>query len=68
MYNVHNCISLLDVYFMKKKHQQTGNNQNKTNKEIRIYITVKAPVSGHPQEVEKVSATGAGRLRECVNT
>ena len=24
--------------------------------------TVKAPVSGHPREAEKVSATGAGRL------
>ena len=30
--------------------------------------TVEAPVSGHPREAEKVSATGAGRLRECVNT
>ena len=29
---------------------------------------VEAPVSGHPREAEKVSATGAGRLRECVNT
>ena len=31
-------------------------------------ITVEAPVSGHPREAEKVSATGAGRLRKCVNT
>ena len=30
--------------------------------------TVKAPVSGHPREAEKVSTTGAGRLWECVNT
>ena len=30
--------------------------------------TVKAPVSGHPREAEKVSATGAGSLRKCVNT
>ena len=30
--------------------------------------TVEAPVSGHPWETEKVSATGAGRLRECVKT
>ena len=29
---------------------------------------VEAPVCGHPREAEKVSATGAGRLRECVNT
>ena len=29
---------------------------------------VEASVSGHPREAEKVSATGAGRLRECVNT
>ena len=27
-----------------------------------------AHVSGHPREAEKVSATGAGRLREYVNT
>ena len=26
--------------------------------------TVEAPVSGHPREAEKVSATGAGRLQE----
>ena len=30
--------------------------------------TVEAPVSGHPREAEKVSATGADDLRECVNT
>ena len=30
--------------------------------------TVETPVSGHPREGEKVSATAAGRLRECVNT
>ena len=30
--------------------------------------TVEALVSGHPREEEKVSETGAGRLRECVNT
>ena len=30
--------------------------------------TVEAPVSGHPRETEKVSATGTGHLRECVNT
>ena len=30
--------------------------------------TVKAPVSGHLQEADQMSATGAGRLRECVNT
>ena len=33
-----------------------------------LHTTDKAPVSGHPREAEKVSATGAGRLRECVNT
>ena len=27
-----------------------------------IKSTVEAPVSGHPREAEKVSATGAGRL------
>ena len=32
------------------------------------YNTVEAPISGHPREAEKVSASGAGRLRECVNT
>ena len=31
-------------------------------------ITVEALVRGHPREAEKVSATVAGRLRECVNT
>ena len=30
--------------------------------------TVKTPVSGHPREAEKVSATGAGYLWKCVNT
>ena len=39
--------------------------ENKNNYDIN---TVKAPVSGHPREAEKASATGAGRLRECVNT
>ena len=29
---------------------------------------MEAPVSGHTREAEKVSATGAGRLQECVNT
>ena len=29
--------------------------------------TVEAPVSGHLREAEKVSATGADRLRESVN-
>ena len=29
--------------------------------------TVKAPIRRHPQEAEKVSATGAGHLWECVN-
>ena len=33
-----------------------------------ILSTVEAPLSGHSREAEKVSATGAGRLRECVNT
>ena len=33
-----------------------------------VLSTVEAPVSGHPLEAEKVSTTGAGRLRECVNT
>ena len=32
------------------------------------FCTVEAPVSGHPQEAEKVPATGAGRLRDCLNT
>ena len=30
--------------------------------------TVKAPISENPREAKKVSATGAGRLRECINT
>ena len=30
--------------------------------------TVKALISGHPQEAEKVTTVGAGRLWECVNT
>ena len=29
--------------------------------------TVKAPISGHPWEAEKVSTTGTGHLQECVN-
>ena len=39
--------------------------QNMTSEEEEN--TVEAPVCGHPREAEKVSATGAGRLRECVN-
>ena len=34
---------------------------------LRDYCTVEAPVSGHPQKAETACATGAGRLRECVN-
>ena len=33
-----------------------------------ISVTVEASISGHPREAEKLSATGAGRLRECANT
>ena len=34
--------------------------------ELHLFCsTVEALVSGHPREVEKMSATGAGRLREC---
>ena len=29
-----------------------------------LLLTFKALVSGHPQDANKVSATGAGRLRE----
>ena len=47
-------------------YTQTGDK----NKENMVFntTTVKAPVSGHPREAEKVSATGVSRLRECVNT
>ena len=31
-------------------------------------ITVEVAISGHPRESERVSTTGAGPLRECVNT
>ena len=34
----------------------------------QVIHAVEAPVSGHPREAEKVSETGAGRLRECINT
>ena len=37
-------------------------------RETRLLGTVEAPVSGHPREAENVSATGAARLWECVNT
>ena len=33
-----------------------------------IIHTVESPVSGHTRDAEKVSATGAGRLRECENS
>ena len=36
--------------------------------QFSIISTVEAPISGHLREAEKVFATGAGRLRECVNT
>ena len=45
---------LLSLYFTSLSFQ-SGN-------------TVEAPVGGHPREAEKVSVTGAGRLRKCVNT
>ena len=35
---------------------------------VKNYYTVEAPISGHPLEAEKVSATRAGRLGECVST
>ena len=39
-----------------------------SSRSLHLYLhAVEAPVSGHPREVEKVSATWAGRLRECVN-
>ena len=31
-------------------------------------FTVEALVSGHPQDVKRMSITGAGGLRECKNT
>ena len=31
---------------------------------LKLYSTVEALVSWHPQDVKKVSLTGAGRLRE----
>ena len=47
----------------KKSENYTSYNMRQT-----VTVTVEAPVSGHPREAEKVSATGAGRLQECVNT
>ena len=35
---------------------------------FRLTTTVEVPVSGHPREAGKVSATGAGHLQGCVNT
>ena len=32
---------------------------------LHVHCTVEAPVSRHTREAEKMSATGAGRLREC---
>ena len=39
----------------------THNNASNSNLTI-ILTTVETPVSGHPREAEKVSATGAGHL------
>ena len=35
---------------------------------LYFHATVEASIGGHPQEAETVSATRAGRLRECLNT
>ena len=35
---------------------------------LLFFNIVEDPVSGQPREAEKVYTTGAGRLRECVNT
>ena len=32
---------------------------------VKLYCTVEVLVSWHPQDVKKVSLTGAGRLQEC---
>ena len=37
------------------------------SRDIGKTSTVEASVNGQPRETEKVSATGAGRLWECVN-
>ena len=34
-----------------------------TEHDMKNIYTVKAPISGHPREAEKVSTTGAGHLR-----
>ena len=41
--------------------------KNKKHRNTCKLLTVEAPVSGNPREAEKVFASGAGRLRECVN-
>ena len=35
---------------------------------VRISNTEEALVSGHPQDVKKVSITGSGCVQECKNT
>ena len=42
--------------------------KKKIEVKARNAYTVKAPVSGQLREAEKVSTTGTGRLRECLNT
>ena len=51
---------------MTRRRFWLENNPSVTNAACESY-TVEAPVSGNPREVEKVSETGAGRLRKCVN-
>ena len=53
------------------KDNQTITQQSclqETDEPFKLSVTVEAPVSEHPREAEKVSATGAGHLQECVNT
>ena len=55
MYQESPLFSLLNVYIVQFSKAQ-------------FYTTVEASVSRHRREAEKVSATGADRLRESVNT
>ena len=41
--------------------------RNLSNGGMEACMHIEAPVGRNPREAEKVSATGAGRLRDCVN-
>ena len=59
--------SLLISIMAQQGHHLSAKQEPQLHQMRIICNTVEASISRHPQEAEKVSATGIGRLRECVD-